>query len=88
MTIFKCAGNLMTSLINCGVDVSPPAPVSLRTDNWVEDDDDARDEVVNEKFDGAVILWRLCLASGACGGCSLGGGCGGWGAARESRASL
>ena len=88
MTIFKCAGNLMTSLINCGVDVSPPVPVSLRTDNWVEDDDDARDEVVNEKFDGAVILWRLCLASGACGGCSLGGGCGGWGAVRESRASL
>ena len=49
MTIFNCAGNLMTSLINCGVDVSPP-PVteSLRTDTWVEDDDDARDEVVNE----------------------------------------
>ena len=88
MTIFNCAGNLMTSLINCGVDVSPPVTVSLRTDNWVEDDDDARDEVVNEKFDGAVILWRLCLASGTCGGCSLGGGCRGCGAGRERRASL
>ena len=56
----------MTSLINGGVDVSSPITASLRTDNWVEEDDnnDAREEVVNEKFDGAVILCRLGLASG------------------------
>ena len=79
----------MTSLINGGVDVSSPITVSLRTDNWVEEDDnnDASEEVVNEKFDGAVILWRLGLASGACGGWSLGGGWG-LGAERERRASL
>lgn len=78
------------SLINGGVDVSSPITASLRTDNWVEEDDnnDAREEVVNEKFDGAVILCRLGLASGTCGGCSLGGGWGGLGAERERRASL
>lgn len=89
--IFNRAGSLMTSLINGGVDVSSPITASLRTDNWVEEDDnnDASEEVVgNEKFDGAVILCRLSLASGACGGWSLGGGWGGLGAERDSRASL
>ncbi len=89
-SIVLLAVSLMTFLINGGVDVSSPITVSLRTDNWVEeaDDNDVREEVVNEKFDGEVILCRLCLASGTCGGCSLGGGWGCLGAERERRASL